>query len=148
MKPYQFYLVDRFPKINVGESVKNDVQLSFSGENEPVETRITLIKRSFEGLLSLLRVRSEIKHSTVGFIKVVVNHERQKVDFLEYLEPVDFSAYLHADQGLMLFQAPKKVCRGVLANLRAQPCGVELAEVDVDFAKVMAICTDYMGAWF
>ena len=48
----------------------------------------------------------------------------------------------------MIFQAPKKVCRGVLSHLRARPCGIELAEMEVDFTKVTQQISEYLGAWF
>ena len=148
MKPYQFYVVRRFPKLKSGENVKNQIQMTFFGEDEDVETSLTLENPSFEGSLGLIRVKSEIKHRTYGFIKAVINHERRKFDFTEYLEPVDFPAYYDESRELMLFQAPKKVCKGVLANLREKPCGVDLIEMEVDFGQVLELCSEYQGAWF
>jgi hypothetical protein len=148
MKPYQFYTVGKFPKLAVGASVKNQVQLTFSGEGEDVETSLTLKDRTFEGTLALVRVKSEVKYETFGFIKTVVDNKRRKLDFTEYLQPVDFQAYYDEGKNIFIFQAPKKVCRGVLSNLRGNPCGVDLIEMVVDFAKVMDLCTEYQGAWF
>jgi hypothetical protein len=148
MKPYQFYVVKHFPKLAQGKSVKNSVQMTFSGEDEDVETTFTMENESFEGSLGLLRVKSGIKHTTLGFIKTVVNQERQRFEFTEYLEPVDFYSYYDAQQKLILFQAPKKVCRGVLANLRATSDDIKLAEMIVDFGKVMEHHSEYLGAWF
>lgn len=148
MKPYQFYTVGRFPKLAVGASVKNQVQMTFSGEGEDVETSLTLKDRTYEGTLALVRVKSEVKYETFGFIKKVVGNERRKIDFTEYLQPVDFPAYHDEGKNILIFQAPKKVCRGVLSNLRSNPCGVELVEMVVDFAKVMDLCSEYQGAWF
>ena len=148
MKPYQFYLLDRFPMLEPGQSVRNQIQMTFFGADEDVETTITLETEKFEQSLDLLRVKSEIKHSTMGFIKVVEDDGRRRYDFSEYLEPVDFPAYRDSGRKLLLFQAPKKVCKGVVANLRGNPCGVDLAEVQVDFGKVLAECSEYLGAWF
>jgi len=148
MKPYQFYRVRRFPKLQTGQSVRNQIQLTFSGEGEDVETVLTLENPSFEGSLGLLRVKSEVKHETYGFIKTVVDSKRRKFDFTEYLQPVDFPAFHDEQRGLVLFQAPKKVCRGVVANLRASPCEVELVEMVVDFTKVLELCSEYQAAWF
>ena len=147
MKPYQFYTVGRFPKLEVGASIKNQVQsiLTFSGEGEDVETCLTLKDRTYEGTLALVRVKSEVKYETYGFIKTVVDNKRRKLDFTEYLQPVDFPAYYDEGKKVLIFQAPKKVCRGVLSNLRANPCGVELVEMAVDFAKVMDLCTEYLS---
>lgn len=148
MKPYQFYVVRRFPTLTVGQSVRNQIQLTFSGEGEDVETSLTLENPSFEGTLSLLRVQSQVKHETYGFIKTVVDSKRRKLDFTEYLQPVDFPSFYDESRQVILFQAPKKVCRGVLANLKACPQGVELVEMAVDFTKVLEICSEYLGAWF
>jgi hypothetical protein len=148
MKPYQFYRVGRFPKLAVGASVTNQIQMTFSGEGEDVETSLTMKARTYEGTLALVRVKSEVRHETFGFIKTVIENKRRKLDFTEYLQPVDFPAYLDEEKSILVFQAPKKVCRGVLANLRGNPCGVELVEMVVDFAKVHDLCAEYQGAWF
>jgi hypothetical protein len=148
MKPYQFFQIDRFPLLNRTHSVKNEILLTFSGEGETVATVLSLANPSFEGSLDLLRVQSEIKHNTFGFIKTVVNHKRQRLEFSEYLEPVDFPAYLDRDRRVVIFQAPKKVAKGVLSNLRANPCGVELTEMVVDFGKLLGHCTEFFSAWF
>jgi len=148
MKPYQFYLLDRFPTLKPGQSVRNQIQMTFFGADDDVETTITLETENFEQSLDLLRIKSEIKHSTMGFIKVVEDNERRRYDFSEYLEPVDFPAYFDSGRKLILFQAAKKVCRGVVANLRGNPCGVVLAEMQVDFGKILAECSEYLGAWF
>jgi hypothetical protein len=148
MKPFQFYTVRRFPKLKVGESVQTVVQMTLFGEGEDVQTTVTMEKPDFEGPLDLLRIRSEIKHETYGFIKTFIDSQRRKLDFTEYLEPVDFQAYYATQKKMMIFQAPKKVCRGVLANLRGGDCGIGLAEMTVDFAKVLELCGEYLGAWF
>ena len=148
MKPYQFYGVRSMPKLKQGDSITNDVQLTISGEDEDVRTRITLEKRKFDKSLSQLRISSEIKHRTTGYIRRVLGNERQKIDFAEYLEPVDFPAYLDHDRQLMVFNARKAVCRGVLAHLRKKICGIELVEMEVDFGKVMERSDEYLGAWF
>lgn len=148
MKPYQFYTVRTFPKLQVGQSVKNEIQMTFSGEGEDVETSLTLEDASFEGSLGLLRVKSEVKHETYGFIKTVIDSQRRKFDFTEYLQPVDFPSFYDDANRIIIFQAPKKVCRGVFANLKANPSGVELIEMVVDFAKVLTLCSEYQAAWF
>lgn len=148
MKPFQFYLVKKMPDLEPGQSVNNEVQLTFSGEAEQVKTTVALVRNGYEDALSLLRVSSSIRHQTYGYIKQQIGDERRKIDFVEYLEPVDFHAYLERKRQLMIFQAPKKTCRGVLAHLRENPCGIELAEVEVDFTKVMEMKSEYFGAWF
>jgi hypothetical protein len=148
MKPVQYYLVNTFPKPPVGGSLRNQVQLTFSGEEEDVETIVTFEACRYQGELDLLRIKSEIRFQTFGFIKALVNAKRQKIDFREYLQPVDFPAYYDEGKKLVIFQAPKKVCRGVLQHLRANPCGFELAEFEVDFAKVLQLNAEYVGAWF
>jgi hypothetical protein len=71
-----------------------------------------------------------------------------KLDFTEYLEPVDFPAYYATQKKIIIFQAPKKVCKGVFANLRKNDCGVRLIEMEVDFAKVLEEVSVYQAAWF
>jgi hypothetical protein len=148
MKPFQFYIVKKMPELKPGQSVHNQVQLTFSGEEEDVKTTITLETKNFERSLALLRVISGIKHQTVGYIKTSIDSQRRRIDFVEYLQPVDFQAYWEAEKKLMIFQAPKKVCRGVLSHLHANPCGIELIELEVDFTKVMQQISEYLGAWF
>ena len=148
MKPFQFYLIKRLPNLKPGQSVSNDVQMTFSGEAEAVKTTVKLETEDYENGLALLRVSSSIRHETFGYIKKLIASERRKIDFTEYLQPVDFEAYLDRERSLMIFQAPKKTCRGVLSHLRERPCDVELSEVEVDFAKVMQLNEEYLGAWF
>lgn len=148
MKPFQFYASKEMPELKPGQSVSNHVQMTFSGEGEDVKTTFTLKAKNYEESLSLFRVESGIKHDTVGYIKTVIGEDRQKIEFFEYLELVDFQAYLDKERGLMIFQAPKKVCRGVLAHLRSDFCGIELGEMEVDFTKVIQLKNEYLGAWF
>ena len=148
MKPFQFYIVGKMPNLKPGQSITNEVQLTFSGEREDVRTTITMETEHFEGSLVLLRVVSGIKHQTIGYIKTLVDSQRRRIDFLEYLQPVDFQAYLDLDKKLMIFQAPKKECRGVLSHLRAKSCEMDLVEMEVDFTKVMQLKSEYLGAWF
>ncbi len=148
MRPYQLYVVKSAPELQPGQVISNQVQLTFSGEDEDVRTTIRLENEEFDGRLALLRVNSEIRHRTPGFIRKVIASERQKIDFIEYLEPVDFPAYLDQERRIVLFNAPKRACRGVLGHLRRKPCGFELKEMEVNFAKVMDRADEYLGAWF
>lgn len=148
MKPFQFYIVKQFQKPAVGQSLRNHVQMTFSGEEEDVETVITLETENYEAGLDLLRIKSEVRYETIGFIKTLVGSERKRIQFNEYLQPVDFFAYFHKDRNLMIFQARKKVCSGVLNHLRAKFCGVELLEVELDFAEVLKRNSEYQAAWF
>lgn len=148
MKPYQFYLVSKFPTLAAGQRIRNEVQFSFISERETVETVVELENPSFEVDLSLLRVRSQIKHSAHGLIKVYEGEERKQVSFTEYLQPVDFQAYINRQKNVLVFQAAREVCRGVLLNLKENKCGIELQEVEIDFHKLMQHCNEYFGAWF
>ena len=148
MKPFQFYVLKEMPDLQPEQSISNQVQLTFSGEEEDVRTTITMKSKQLEGSFSLLHIVSGIRHKTLGYIKMLINKERRRIDFAEYLQPVDFEAYMDEERKLMIFQAPKKVCRGVLSHLRARPCGIELAEMDVDFTKVTQQISEYLGAWF
>jgi len=150
MKPFQFYLVKNFNKPAVGQSLSNHVQMTFSGETEDVTTTITLEAEKYEGELDLLRIQSEICHQTVGFIKPFLDAGlgRKKIEFREYLQPVDFHAYFHPTLNLVVFQAPKKVCKGVLGHLKEKHCGLELLEIEIDFSKILKLNSEYLGAWF
>ena len=148
MRPYQLYVAKNVPELRPGQVISSAVQLTFSGEDEEVRTSIKLESSDFDGRLSLLRINSEIKHRTPGFIRKVIASERQKIEFIEYLEPVDFPAYLDQSRKIVLFNAPKRACRGVLGHLRKKPCGFELVEMEVDFAKLMERADEYLGAWF
>lgn len=148
MKPFQFYLVKQFQKPVVGQSLRNQVQMTFSGEEEDIETVVTLEAENYEAGLDLLRIKSEIRYQTIGFIKTLVGSERKRIQFNEYLQPVDFFAYYHQQRNLMIFQAPKKICSGVLAHLKAKFCGVELMEVELDFSEVLKLYDEYLAAWF
>jgi hypothetical protein len=148
MKPYQFLVIKRLPSLRRAEPVRNRVQMTFSGEKEDIDTVISLEAARAADSFDQLRITSSIRHSTIGFIKTLVENKRQKIDFSEYLEPVDFRAYLDRARNLIIFQAPKKVCRGVLANLRVNPCGVDLAELGVDFSKVKELHDEYQAVWF
>lgn len=148
MKPFQFYRVSQFSRLARGESTSTHFQMTFSGEGEDVQTTVTLEKPDFEGPLDLLRVQSQIKHETYGFIKAVIDSQRRRLEFNEYLEPVDFHAY-HANQKkIVIFQAPKKACRGVVGNLRRSDCGIRLVEMVVNFEKVLDLVSEYQAAWF
>ena len=103
MKPFQFYIVKQFQKPAVGQSLRNHVQMTFSGEEEDVETVITLETENYEAGLDLLRIKSEVRYETIGFIKTLIGSERKRIQFNEYLQPVDFFAYFHKDRNLMIF---------------------------------------------
>jgi hypothetical protein len=148
MKPFQFYVVEKMPDLKLRQSISNEVQLTFSGEQEDVKTTITMEAEHFEGSLALLRVVSGIKHRTVGYIKTFIGSQKTRVDFSEYLQPVNFKAYFDSEKKLMIFEAPKKVCRGVLSHLKSRPCGIDLTEMEVDFTKVAQLISEYRGAWF
>ncbi|MCJ7676078.1 MAG: hypothetical protein MUO33_13135 [Sedimentisphaerales bacterium] len=148
MKPFQFYVVKKMPDLRPEQSISNQIQLTLSGQEEDVRTTITMKSKQLEGSFSLLHIVSGIRHKTLGYIKTLINKERRRIDFLEYLQPVDFEAYMDEERKLMIFQAPKKVCRGVVSHLRARPCGIELAEMEVDFSKVAQQISEYLGAWF
>ncbi len=155
MKPFQFYLVKNFPKPAVGKSLSNHVQLTFSGQTEDVATVITLEAENFEGELDLLRIQSEIRHQTFGFIKPFIGVGREKIEFNEYLQPVDFRAYFHRTLNLMIFEAPKKTCKGIINHLKEKPCGLELGQplpkfrTHLDWRKTLPHASHFTfaGAW-
>ncbi len=148
MRPYQFYVVKQFASLAPGASITNEVQTTFFGEKEEIQTTITRQPSDGNASMSLFRITSEIKHRTQGFIRKAIDGKRQRFDFVEYLEPIDFPAYLDTSRNLILFNAPKRACRGVLSHLRKKSCGIELIEMEVDFAEVMRRRSECIGAWF
>lgn len=148
MRPYQFYVVKQFADLAPGASISNQVQTTFFGEKEDIQTTITRQQSDSNGSMSLFRITSEIKHRTRGFIRKAIDGQRSRFDFNEYLEPIDFPAYLNTNRNLILFNAPKRACRGVLSHLRRKSCGIELVEMEVDFAEVMHRRSECIGAWF
>jgi len=148
VRPYQFYVVKQFADLAPGASITNDVQMTLFGEKEDIQTTITREQRDGNGSLSLFRIISQIKHRTHGFIRTAIEGQRRRFDFVEYLEPIDFPAYLDMNRKLILFNAPKRACRGVLSHLRKKACGIALTEMEVDFAEVMRRRSECVGAWF
>jgi hypothetical protein len=140
--------VKRFADLAPGASITNKVQMTFFGEKEAIQTTITRQPSDNSGPMSLFRITSEIKHRTQGFIRKAIDGKRRRFDFVEYLEPIDFPAYFDTNRNLILFNAPKRACRGVLSHLRSRPCGIELVEMEVDFAEVMRRRSECVGAWF
>ena len=125
MKPYQFYLLDRFPMLEPGQSVRNQIQMTFFGADEDVETTITLETEKFEQSLDLLRVKSEIKHSTMGFIKVVEDDGRRRYDFSGTLSQWN-PRVPRFRRKLLLFQAPKRCVKASLPTYAGIPAALTL----------------------
>ena len=148
MKPYQFYTVTKMPILQPGQCVKKHVQLTFFGEGEDVETKVTMERERYEANFALMRVESSVRHQTFGYIRTFIDSKKRKIGFSEYLQPVDFPAYYDKDKQIIIFQAPKKDCRGVLAHLRDKTFVIELEELKVDFVKLSQIHSEYLGAWF
>jgi hypothetical protein len=148
VRPYQFYVVKKFADLAPGASITNQVQMTLFGEQEDIQTTITRQGSNGDGPMSLFRITSEIKHRTQGFIRKAIDGQRLRLDFVEFLEPIDFPAYHDRNRNLILFNAPKRACRGVLSHLRKKSCGIELVEMEVDFAEVMRRRDECVGAWF
>ena len=45
MRPYQFYMVKSFPTLVPGKPIRNEIQMTLSGEDERIETSITLTRQ-------------------------------------------------------------------------------------------------------
>jgi hypothetical protein len=149
MTPFQFYVAKRFPRMKAGENVVTQVQMTTTGEDEPVRTEITSVQPKYEQGLSLLQIKSEVRHEVLGYIKVIrQENKRERIDFHEYLEPVDFYAYHDHKRKIVMFQAPRVVCKGVFGNLAANSADVALQEMEVDFSLVLQECRQFLGAWF
>ncbi len=149
MKPYHLFSVKRMPPFEQGQSYKNKAQLTFFGEDEDIETVITMEMSNYENGLSLMRVASSISHKTIGYVKTFIESQKRTVEFNEYLQPVDFPAYYDESEQIIAFQAPKKVAKGVLGHILSDPdFEIVLEEMEVDFAEVMKLRSEYLGAWF
>lgn len=150
MKTYQFYVVKQFPNLKEGQHTRTSYQMTFDGEGEDVQTTISLNKRDFHGPLDLLRVQSQIKHQTWGFVRRVIASKRETIRFDEFFEPVDFSAFHGNRDKIVIFSAAKDVCRGVYRNVSKSSAEVKLLEMTVDFGAVLERVpfTAFQGAWF
>lgn len=148
MKPYQFYTVNKILTLKPGDSVRNHVQLTLFGEDEDIETKVTMERKNYEGSLALMRVESSVRHQTFGYIRSFIESEKRKIDFNEYLQPVDFPAYYDQEEKIIVFQSPKKVCKGVMAHLRDKACDIDLQEMEVNFTELAKIHSEYLAAWF
>ena len=149
MTPFQFYAVERFPALTTTNPVmKSLIQPSYFGEKEDISTTITLVKKGFEGTFDRLRIESGVWRSAMGYIRTIVANKLEKLDLYGYVHPVDFSAYHDEARKVVLFQAPKKLCRGVLTNIRGKATGVELCEMEIDLNKVCEVCPKFRAIWF
>lgn len=148
MKPFQFYVVRRFPALEASRTIRNQIQMTLSGEDEKVETSISLTKKDFHGPFSKLQIVTGVRHNTFGYLKTIVDNKRRTLTFTEFIQPVDFPAYYDEARNVILFQASKKVCRGLISNLRDGATGIDLVEMEVDFRQIFDICPEYLAAWF
>jgi hypothetical protein len=149
MRPYQFYSVKSFPNLTMANPVTScAIQSNFFGDEEKIETTITLIKSKFQTTIDKLRIESGVWRRAGGYIKSVVNGKLEKIEFREFVQPTRFPAYHDPTKGVFIFQASKKICRGVILNLKGGGSGVILAEMRVDFSKVYEICKEYLGVNF
>lgn len=124
--------------------------MSLFGENESIETEVSMVQPdAFHGL-DLLHIRSQIKVPRYGIIKFYDINEKAIVQkaFHEYLRPVDFQAYLSLPLKVCIFRAAKDVVKAVHRHLTDETSEINLVLKDIDFSKLTPQFTKYHGAWF
>lgn len=149
MKPFHFFKINQFPNLTLSNpTVKSQIQSTFFGEGEKIETAVTLTRNLLSGSLGRLRIKSGVERTASGYIKKVVKNKLQKITFTRYIHPVIFTGYMDHIRKIVFFQAPKRVCKGVLSNIKNTSMGIDLSEMEVDFAKAYEICPRYSAVWF
>ena len=78
-----------------------------------------------EGTFNKLNIQSGVWRRAVGYIRTIVGNKLEKLDLLGYVQTVEFTAYHDVARKVILFQAPKRECRGVLANIRGGATGID-----------------------
>jgi hypothetical protein len=125
----------------------------YGGEHEEIETVIKLLTTEYDHGLVLLQIDSAIKVSTRGFVKTLVEglNNVRKVEFQQYFHPVSFFGYYIPSEELLIFQAPKDVCRGVSKQINSRTSHFEnlrLIERRVDFSNISKYVSEFSGTWF
>lgn len=156
MKPYQIFTSRRFPleQLKKRGHMSNRTQMTlWGGEKEEIKTMIRLENASYEHGLIHLIVNSALRIKTNGFVKHFVERTKnvETVRFKEYFHPVSFSAYYYPPEQIIIFQAPKDVCKEVGKFIRDNPLdfeNLELSERQVDFDKIELYVDEFFGTWF
>jgi hypothetical protein len=78
----------------------------------------------------------------------VLNGQRQTYRFEEYIRPVEFPGYLDRERSVLIMQGSRHVTSGFITNIRRAGTGIDLAEVEIDFAKIHELYPNCSGAWF
>jgi hypothetical protein len=125
----------------------------WGGEKEEVRTAISLQNLKYDHDLVHLQVDSAFRVKSDGFVKQYVEKAKaiETVRFQEYFHPVTFPAYYYAAEDILLFQAPKDVCREVGKYIRSNPRDfqeLELLERTVDFNKIGDYVNEFFSTWF
>jgi len=156
MKPYQIFTCRRFPleQLRKRHEMSNRTQMTlFGGEKEEIKTKIRLENPNFEHGLVYLSIQSALRIKSNGFVKQFIDRTKQieKVEFQEYFHPVSFSAYYYPKEKIVIFQAPKDVCKEVGAYIRDNPSDfdqLELVERKIDFEKISLYVNEFFSTWF
>src|SRR5687768_3889069 len=135
MKAYQFYEIEAFPKLRLGGVDVTQNQMSLWVQNEEIQTKAKYIQKDLAGF-EVWRMESKIPVRVFGIVKLWDPRENEVVErtFNEYLRPVDFYAYVQRDENIVMFQADRKVCRGVFDHIKKKSSTIALREKRVDFA--------------
>lgn len=148
MTPYQFYMVSKFPELGPGGSISNTVQLTLTGVPEQVETRIRGVGGKPIGEFERLEIETGVRHEVFGYTNFIIDGRMVRQEFDEYVRPVKFPAYLDRNRGALFMRASHRIANGFLSNIRSGGTGVELIDVEIDFARVSELYPRCLGAWF
>ncbi|MBL8822814.1 MAG: hypothetical protein JNJ77_09525 [Planctomycetia bacterium] len=147
MKTYQLFQIEDFPEIALGKPNTRKIQVDMFGDKQEIETTLYMQNPEFSKGIQQLRITSQVKHNAHGIFRTVIESRAETLEFLEYLEPVDFLSYYVPKKKLLVMQAPKLTCRGVVKNLK-ETKGTKIAELKVSFDKIMTLQDEYAGAYF
>ncbi len=156
MKPYQIFTCRKFPleQIKKRKVMSNRTQMTlWGGRNEEIKTIIRLEDLNHAHGLVHLGIKSALRIKSNGFVTHYLEGTRnvETVKFDEYFHPVSFSVYYHSEEEILIFQAPKDVCKEVGKYIRDNPDDferLELIERKVDFAKIGTYVDEFYSTWF
>jgi hypothetical protein len=150
MNPYQFYRIrgeiTNFPDISMAS------QLSLlSGLSRSASTSFRTISNDY--ILGLQRI--EVKHErlvhTFGRTTSYLDGNPHEITFSEFLESRDFDAYYHPREKVLMFHAPKEVCKSThkaIKNSRPFTSTLTVEYEAFDFSRARDLFERYLAAWF
>jgi len=152
MKPFRYYEAVTFPTLSLRNPIVSTMtqKLLLFYEKEDATTELRLVKPNHLDLVDRIVIHSGVWRNTNGYIRYPnpVTRKADKIDINGYVQPVVVDSYHDKQRKLAIIQAQKKVCRGIIKNLRAGDIKIELKEIMVDIDKVSVICPQFSAMTF